>query len=164
MGSSGTPRSSRAAVPADAHSPGTWHPARGEFNLPRAGTAPGAWDACVLPPPCPLTLVHAAWPPARGSTGSGGLRGLGVGVAWARWRQHWQLLPGPSENCDRAGGGGQLAGPALTSQGTGTLRSRAHTPFVHGSGERAEVPVLVPSAVRGEGIPPSRRLGLHRGA
>lgn len=40
-----TPRSSYEAVPADAHSLGTWHPARGEFNLPRVGMMPGAWNA-----------------------------------------------------------------------------------------------------------------------
>ena len=42
-GSAGTPHSSYDAVPADAHSLGTWHPARGEFNLPCVGVVPGAW-------------------------------------------------------------------------------------------------------------------------
>ena len=42
-GDAGTPHSSYDAVPADAHSLGTWHPARGEFNLPRVGVVPGAW-------------------------------------------------------------------------------------------------------------------------
>lgn len=44
-GSGRTPRSSDDAVPADAHSLGTWHPARGEFTLPRVGMVPGAWGA-----------------------------------------------------------------------------------------------------------------------
>lgn len=44
-GSGRTPSSSCDAVPADAHSLGTWHPARGEFNLPRVGMVPGAWKA-----------------------------------------------------------------------------------------------------------------------
>ena len=42
-GDAGTPLSSYDAVPADAHSLGTWHPARAEFNLPRVGVVPGAW-------------------------------------------------------------------------------------------------------------------------
>lgn len=44
-GDGGTPCSSYDAVPADAHSVGTWHPARGEFNLPHVGMVPGAWKA-----------------------------------------------------------------------------------------------------------------------
>lgn len=44
-GGAWTPSSSHDAMPADAHSLGTWHPARGEFNLPRVGMVPGARKA-----------------------------------------------------------------------------------------------------------------------
>lgn len=109
-----TPRPSQDAVPADARSLGTWHPARGEFNLPRAGVTPAF--SPTLPPDTKTCCLAAG----QGSTGSE------VCTVWARVRSgHGQqaalaLPPGPSENSDEKGGAGQLlVRPSLASSGCG---------------------------------------------
>lgn len=76
-----TPSPSYDAMPADAHSLGTWHPARGEFNLPRVGTVPGAPRARILPrpPPSPPDTHACRLAASQGLHRFRGLHSLGSG-------------------------------------------------------------------------------------
>lgn len=113
VGNSKTLHSSRAAVPTDAQSLGTWHHAQGEFNLPRVGMMPGhgkpepSSQSPTLPPDTHTCCLAAS----QGLHRFPGLSSLGTGCG-----QPWQLPPGSSAASDWEEGKGWLLGPALIAQ------------------------------------------------
>lgn len=123
-GGGGTPRFSRDAVPADARSPGTWHPARGEFSPPRAGVMPGARNACLLPHLAPR---HQDVPPGRWP----GLHRFRGRTVWARAAGRLAAAAGPFR--ERRGERRLRPAPRASQPGAlgaaGALTSSARTLF-----------------------------------